>query len=174
MTLTRFLPSLLLGLAITSPAAAQGTASLQTCRALTDPGARLACYDALPLPPAPAAAPPAAAAPPRTAPAPAAAAVTPVPPAAAAAAAQSNFGLESKVAQEAPDALDSFIEGRFEGWGGGSRIKLANGQVWQVTDGSQGYLIVTNPKVRVRRGVFGAFYMDIEGTNRSPKVRRVQ
>ncbi|MFZ5549541.1 MAG: hypothetical protein ACOZJX_12660 [Pseudomonadota bacterium] len=58
MTPIRFLPSLLLGLAIASPAAAQGTANLQTCRALTDPGARLACYDALPLPPAPAAAPP--------------------------------------------------------------------------------------------------------------------
>lgn len=161
---TKLLPSLLLGLAMASPAVAQGTASLQACRALTDPAARLACYDALPLPAA-APAPAATAAP---------AAAAPVAPAAPAATAQSNFGLEAKTAQDAPDAIDSSIEGRFEGWDGKTRIKLANGQVWQVTDGSHGVLNLSNPKVRVRRGVFGAFYMDIEGTNRSPKVRRVQ
>jgi hypothetical protein len=166
MTPTKLLPSLLLALAMAAPAAAQGTASLQACRALTDPAARLACYDALPLPAAaPAPAPAATAAP---------AAAVPAAPAAAAATAQSNFGLEAKAAQDAPDAVDSTIEGRFEGWGSKTRIKLANGQVWEVSDGSQGVLNLSNPKVRVRRGVFGAFYMDIEGTNRSPKVRRVQ
>lgn len=178
MTPTKLLPSLLLGLAATFPAVAQGTAGLQTCRALTDPAARLACYDALPLPATtPATTPAAAPARPAATPAPTAtapAAAVPPAPAAAAAAAQSNFGLEAKAAQDAPDAIDSSIEGRFEGWEGKSRIKLANGQIWQVTDGSQGVLNLTNPKVRVRRGVFGAFYMDIEGTNRSPKVRRVQ
>jgi hypothetical protein len=177
MTPTKLLPSLLLALAMASPAVAQGTASLQACRALTDPAARLACYDALPLPaaapaPAPTAAPARPAAAPAATAAPAAAA--PVAPAAAAAAAQSNFGLEAKTAQDAPDAIDSSIEGRFEGWGSKTRIKLANGQVWEVSDGSHGVLNLSNPKVRVRRGVFGVFYMDIEGTNRSPRVRRVQ
>lgn len=152
MTHVPFLP-LLLGLAVSFPAFAQGS-SLQACRAIADAGARLACYDALPLPAATPAAAPAASAP--------------------AATAQSNFGLEAKAVQKAPDAIDSHIEGRFEGWSDKTRIKLANGQVWQVSDGSHAYLNLTNPKVRVRRGLFGAFFLDIEGTGRSPRVRRVE
>ena len=35
-------------------------------------------------------------------------------------------------------------------------------------------LDVLNPKVRVRRGALGAFFLEFEGSNRSPKVRRVQ
>lgn len=168
MTSPRHLP-LLLALAAGAPAFAQAGGSLQACRALTDPAARLACYDALPLP---AAAPAAAAA--RPAPAPAAAPAAAPTAAAAAPGTAGSFGFEAKAVQNAPDSLDSAIEGRFEGWGPKSRIRLANGQVWQVTDGSQGVLDLHSPKVRVRRGVFGAFYLDIEGTNRSPKVRRVE
>lgn len=176
MTQAKLLPSLLLGLAITSPAWAQGAGSLQACRAIADAATRLACYDALPLPataPAPTAAAPAPARAPAVAAAPAAPAAPAVVPAPAANP-NASFGLETKAAQNALDAIDSNIEGRFEGWSGRTRIKLANGQVWEVTDGSHGVLNLSSPKVRVRRGVFGAFYMDIEGTNRSPKVRRVE
>jgi hypothetical protein len=31
-----------------------------------------------------------------------------------------------------------------------------------------------NPKVRVTRNVFGTLFLEIEGTNNSPKVRRVR
>jgi hypothetical protein len=72
-------------------------------------------------------------------------------------------------------AVDSHIPGEFRGWEAGSRIKLANGQVWEVADGSRGALApVIDPKVRVRRGVLGSFYLEIEGLNRSPRVRRVE
>jgi hypothetical protein len=165
MTHTKLLPLLLALSAVTAPTLAQPTGSLKACRAITEQAARLACYDALPLPTdAPAAA--RAAAP---APAGAATAATQAP-----ANPTSGFGLEAKAAQATPDAIDSHIEGRFEGWGAKSRIRLANGQVWEVTDGSRGVLNLNSPKVRVRKGVLGAFYMDIEGTNRSPKVRRVE
>jgi hypothetical protein len=46
--------------------------------------------------------------------------------------------------------------------------------VWRIADDSKGALWVENPKVRVRRGALGAFYLEIEGTNRSPRVQRLQ
>jgi hypothetical protein len=161
---SKLLPLLLTLSAVAAPALAQPAGSLKACRAITESAARLACYDALPLPTD------APAAPRSAAPAQAAAVAGKQAPANPA----SSFGLEAKAAQSAPDAIDSHIEGRFEGWEAKSRIRLANGQVWQVTDGSQGVLNLDSPKVRVRKGMFGAFYMDIEGTNRSPRVRRVE
>jgi hypothetical protein len=124
------------------------------CRGLTDTSARLACYDALPLPSVAAKS------------APAVAATVPQTPA--------QFGLESKAYKSELDLIESRIVGRFEGWSAGSRIKLENGQVWQVSDDTSRYLDMNNPKAVVRRGVLGAFYLEIDGTNHSPKVKRVQ
>jgi hypothetical protein len=84
------------------------------------------------------------------------------------------FGFESRRPAGTPDAIESHIPGQFEGWRAGDRISLANGQVWQIADGSQGALWVQNPKVRVRRGLLGAFFLEVEGTNRSPRVVRVK
>ena len=56
------------------------------------------------------------------------------------------------------NAIESQIPGRFEGWQPNTRIRLANGQVWQVTDGSSRIYDVNNPKVEIRRGMLGAFY----------------
>jgi hypothetical protein len=142
-------------------------AGLLRCRALGDGPARLACYDALPLSSqAPRAASPQAAAP-GGRPAPAA-----VPPAVAPSAA-GQFGLAAKPAEEL-QAIHSSIPGLFEGWRPNERIRLANGQVWQVADDTSSLLQRRDPKVTVRRGALGAFYLDIEGDNRSPRVRRVQ
>lgn len=85
-----------------------------------------------------------------------------------------KFGLERAVDKTAPEAIDSYIPGHFEGWQAGASIRLANGQVWQVNDNSSGVHFIDNPKVRVRHGVFSAYYLEIEGTNRSPRVTRVQ
>jgi hypothetical protein len=46
--------------------------------------------------------------------------------------------------------------------------------VWQVSDDSSLYLGRDNPKVTVRRGAFGSFFMDFEHENRSPRVRRIR
>lgn len=144
-------------LLLVTPVALADDAGLLRCRAVKDSTARLACYDALVVPsgalkPVPSAAPPAAA------PAP-----TPA-----------QFGLEHRQAPQLLEAIESSIPGRFDGWGPGASIRLANGQVWQVADGSSGAHWVENPKVRVRRGALGAFYLEIEGTNRSPRVTRQQ
>lgn len=131
-------------------------AALRRCRGIADAGARLACYDALPLPGpgvsgAQGAAPPAPAAAPSL---------------------MERFGLETR--QPQADRIESHIPGLFTGWDPNSSIRLANGQVWRVVDGSWLHGEWTNPKVTVRRGVFGAFFLDIEGENRSPRVQRVR
>jgi hypothetical protein len=133
------------------PALASDAAILQ-CRALSDAQARLACYDGIPL-----GAQPALAASPAASP-------------------QQNFGLEAAKRQEAePASIESTIEGRFDGWDPGAQIRLANGQVWRVVDGSSAVLPgMKNPKVKVVRNLLGTMFLEIEGTNNSPKVRRVR
>jgi hypothetical protein len=139
-------------------------AGLMRCRAIGDSAARLACYDALarqvegrfgqPKTSAPAVVAPAAprAAPPQTV---------------------ANFGMENRQPLEL-QSIQSHIPGRFEGWKANSRIQLANGQVWQVTDGSSVMMWLENPKVEVRRGALGSFFLDIENDKRSPRVKRIQ
>lgn len=139
---------------------------LRRCRAIPDTAARLACYDALPLAtqaPAPGAAgsakgggQPGAATPGRPAPPP-----------------EAQFGLAPKPSEEVA-SIQSNIPGLFEGWRPNQRIRLANGQVWQIADESTSFIQRRDPKVTVRRGALGAFYLDIEGDNRSPRVRRVE
>ncbi|MDP1899887.1 MAG: hypothetical protein Q8K96_05485 [Rubrivivax sp.] len=163
--MTRSLIALTLcGLFATGAALAADDAALRRCRALADAPARLACYDALPLGAAAAAA---------TAAAPGAQTMgTPPVAAAAPAATPATFGLEQQRA-ELPE-INSRIAGRFEGWGPRSRIRLANGQLWQVSDDSSGVYDLMDPKVTVRRATLGSFILEIEGARRAPRVRRVE
>jgi len=164
MKLTLLLPLLLL-----SGAASANDAALRQCRAVADGAARLACYDALPLgtavSPLPAekiaAAVPASVAP-TAAPA----------PALAAPALASTFGLQR--ADEVVQEVSSSLPGLFEGWSPGQRFRLANGQLWQISDDSSGVYYLRDPKVTVRRGALGSFVLDIDGAKRMPRVRRLE
>jgi hypothetical protein len=157
---------LLLG--VSSLAIADDAAILR-CRTVTESVARLACYDALVITPAVNNSRTDAATGKVVAPAVAASTST------LQAQKSSQFGLEEKAAKKDElDAIDSHIVGSFEGWRAGSNIRLANGQVWQVTDDSSRAHYIDNPKVRIRRGALGAFYLEIQGTNHSPRVKRVQ
>ena len=144
-----------------SPATQADDGALRRCRGIADAPARLACYDALPLPEAGAAAPAAA---------PAAAARPAAPPREASL--LERFGLESR--QPQADRIESHIHGLFTGCDANSQIRLANVQVWRVVDGSWLHGEWNNPKVSVRRGVLGSFYLDIEGESRSPRVQRIR
>jgi len=131
------------------------------CRAIVDAPSRLACYDAVMLPAAGTAKPEpvdlrrgASSSEPRLA--------------------AEQFGLETRSRGPVLDEVESRIPGRFEGWRPKSVIKLSNGQVWQVSDDSNGFYRLDNPKVKIRRGMLGAFFLEIEGVNRSPKVRRLE
>ena len=150
----------LLALLAASTAVFGDDAGLRRCRLIADSPARLACYDALPLATHPA--PAAAASRARAASAPRAPVQS-----------EAQFGLAPKPSEEL-SSIESHIPGLFEGWRPNERIRLANGQVWQVVDESSSRLQRREPKVTVRRGALGAFYLDIEGDNRSPRVRRVQ
>lgn len=86
---------------------------------------------------------------------------------------EAKFGLAPKPSEEL-ESIHSHIPGLFEGWRPNARIRLANGQVWQIADDSTNLLQRREPRVTIRRGALGAFYLDIEGDNRSPRVRRVQ
>ena len=81
-----------------------------------------------------------------------------------------GFGQQRR---DEPQTITSQIVGVFEGWGPRSRITLANGQVWQVEDGSEGVYFLQSPKVTVRRALMGGFQLEIEGARRVPRVRRV-
>ena len=130
--------------------------ALANCQRIDDRTARYACYDALPLP----------------------AGVVRVSPAKPEPVSGADFGLESQklaaAVAQGPEELTSTIPGRFEGWGPNSQLKLANGQVWQIVDGSTAYFPRESPRVTITRGILGTFFLKVDGLNRTPKVKRVQ
>jgi len=76
---------------------------------------------------------------------------------------------------DARDDISSNIIGDFTGFGGGTIIKLENGQVWQVTDGElRGIKTLSNPKVSIRPGLIGGWRLQVEGYNAVAKVKRLQ
>lgn len=155
----------LLVLTLAAGAAFANDAGLQRCRAIKESAQRLACYDALPIV-APPAASPMPGAPP--------AAVVPVPAPSLTQSLLSRFGFEQRPQPDELASVQSHIPGRFQGWQPMSLIKLANGQVWQISDGSSRFAWVESPRVTVTRGAIGSFFLEIEGVNPAPRVRRVQ
>lgn len=148
-----------------SGAALADDAAMLRCRALADVASRAQCYDAIPVPDA------------------AAVRVVGSAPVTAAAAAPTpaqmarSFGFETAAKHQPAqlEQLESSIAGPFDGWRANQRLKLANGQVWQVSDDSDAIAAASvNPKVTLVRGSLGAMFMEIEGVRRSPKVRRVE
>lgn len=152
-------------------------AAIQRCRQEPDALLRLKCYDAIPLP----ATSTASGASRQAVPAPQEQAASAQRAAAGTAAAPADtsaqFGLENRPQpQQAlpPDSIESVIPGRFDGWVRGSRFRLANGQVWEIRDNSQGTYDLRDPRVRISRGVSGSFFMEVAGVSQTPRVRRVE
>jgi hypothetical protein len=146
-----------LSCAVTANAMASDDA-LTRCRAITENAARLTCYDAIVI------------APPQSSSSSAASAgkASPAQPT------PEQFGLQPKANPNEINSIESTFAGKFEGWGPNSRITLANGQVWQVADDSSAFCNCDNKKVLIRRGALGTFFLEIEGTNRSPRVKRLK
>lgn len=134
----------MVGIALSSLANAQEL-PLRKCRGITDAAARLACYDSIP----------AASAPDSDS-------------------AKNDFGLVSLDAEKRKEIIASSVGAEFDGWRSNGRILLENGQVWEVVDGSSGYVGPLNRKVIVRRAALGSFRMEFEGLNASPTVRRIK
>ena len=74
-----------------------------------------------------------------------------------------------------PDTLASRITGRFDGWNKLDRVKLANGQVWQLLDEGTSIGARTDPQVLIKAGALKAsYFMTIEGLGAPVRVKRVQ
>jgi hypothetical protein len=160
----------LFALLLVSTAALADDAALLKCRQLEDGPVRLACYNAIAIP---AVAPVVAAAPGAPAVAAAPAYTTVAAPTRDEMAAM--FGLEPEILKSARlSAIETSISGPFDGWVRGQRIRLANGQVWQVVDDTEDVVELNNPKVTVKRGLLGAMFLDIDGAHRNAKVKRVR
>ncbi|HEY0955245.1 MAG TPA: hypothetical protein VGE36_10835 [Roseateles sp.] len=131
---------------------------VKACRLKVDATSRLGCYDAMKLP--------------------GGEAVAAAKPAAPAAEAVAKFGQEAiKPPAGAPPALkqvESRIRGKFQGWGPNKRIELENGQVWRIADDSEALYELQDPKVIVHRGLFGAYFLEIEGVPFQVRVVRAR
>jgi hypothetical protein len=149
-------------------------AELLRCRAIAEAIPRVACYDAITLPALMGAAATGRVATVAAATAPASGVAAPAPASAAAGDATRQFGMGDRPATPLPQSIESAIEGDFDGWAAGTRLRLANGQVWEVVDGSTAGYRLRNPKVRISRGMLGSFFLHLEGVSQSPRVRRVQ
>lgn len=163
-------------LSVCGTALATDDAAVLRCRAISDVSGRVACYDAMPL---------SGAARPASAPAAAVTTAANVATSAATSAAttvatspEQNFGLSGfqlRQQNNEPNAISSTLVGHIEGWGPSTRFTLANGQIWRVADDSQASIVeLDNPKVKLVRNGLGTIFLEIEGTNQSPRVRRVQ
>jgi hypothetical protein len=76
---------------------------------------------------------------------------------------------------EQVESIDSTIVGNFDGWGPATTFLLANGQRWKIIDGSEAILAKTDhQKIKITRNFIGTLFMQVEGSNQSPKVRRVE
>lgn len=150
----------ILSLMASSAALADDTA-MRACRTVTESDARLNCYDKIEL---------GAAAPVRPAGIKQAPALTP----------QQSFGLPAaplavQARPEQIDAIESTIVGNFDGWGPTTTFKLANGQRWKIIDGSEAILPNSDHQhIKIKRNFLGTLFMEVQGSNQSPKVRRVE
>ena len=160
--------SLFLALSLASSAAVAADADLLRCLVIGEVPARLACYDGL-----------ATAVRDAKAPSAIAAAAVPIaaPAAAVAAAAAQNFGRPPAPAAQpaAADLLESRIDGSIDGWRPGSQLRLVNGQIWRVTgDNETSFAPLTNPKVLIRPGMMGSYFLEVEGLSFQVRVKRLQ
>jgi len=73
------------------------------------------------------------------------------------------------------EPIESSIVGPFGGFGKGNRFVLANGQEWEQTDGTS-YVGARKPdlQVKIKPGMAGVWYLQVQGINSQPKVRRVK
>lgn len=140
----------------------------EDCAAINDATARLACYDLSAT---------------RKATAEFAPEQPPVPevPAAPAASELDKFGAEALPPTQAEKAaqnkeLKAHIKGAFNEWKHGKIFELDNGQTWKAVtyDEVRDSKIPPDPAVTITKSVFGGYWMKLDGTDRSLRVRRVK
>ncbi|MFT4248254.1 MAG: hypothetical protein QM581_09485 [Pseudomonas sp.] len=73
------------------------------------------------------------------------------------------------------EPIESTLAGDFDGFGKGKKYLLANGQEWEQTEStSLSGARLSSPKVKIRPGIAGVWYMQVGNYNTRAKVRRVK
>lgn len=80
-----------------------------------------------------------------------------------------------RAAPSADGDIVSRIPGQFKGWSGRTQFVLENGQVWEgLADSGSLSVNLVDPEVRIKKGLFGTWYLSVEGYNTTAKVRRIK
>jgi len=88
-------------------------------------------------------------------------------------AAQSVQAERERRSEQEKTPVSSSLKGEFRGWQNGTVFELENGQRWRVIDSDfQATRRLSNPKVTISPGLFGSWYMLVEGTTVKAKVKR--
>ncbi|MHA6205411.1 hypothetical protein ACXU4B_13375 [Dyella soli] len=67
------------------------------------------------------------------------------------------------------------VQGEFSGFSGHGEFTLDNGQVWKQADNTRiACLTSNNPKVEIKRSLFGNWMMSVDGCNDTTSVTRVR
>lgn len=85
-----------------------------------------------------------------------------------------DFGLEMQQARDSADQIESRYDGFFKGWDGATVFRLENGQVWKQSESGRLSLKAERPMITIKRGWFGAYYLNVEGANKSIRVKRIK
>jgi hypothetical protein len=76
---------------------------------------------------------------------------------------------------EGAEVFESRLAGDYTGWEGRTLFRLENGQVWQQADaGVRVDDRRVQPRVRLRPGAVGTYWLEIEGVRERVKVRPVK
>ena len=95
------------------------------------------------------------------------------------AAAQATEGLRSRARGflnfGENETIEATLDGEFRGFSQGRVYRLDNGQEWEQIDGaSLAGVRLSNPKVVIRSGLLGAWYMRVGSYGTNAKVRRIK
>ncbi len=73
------------------------------------------------------------------------------------------------------EPITGVLQGEFRGFGKGRVYVLDNGQEWEQTDATTlAGVRKSSPRVSIKPGVMGVWYMKVDGVNTQPKVRRTK
>lgn len=76
---------------------------------------------------------------------------------------------------DSAEAVESRLVGDYDGWSGRTSFKLENGQIWeQVSGGQRIDRKRTAPKVKVYPGLFGVYWLEVEGIRERVKVKPIK
>jgi len=88
--------------------------------------------------------------------------------------AEERFGLERDLVSIGSDDLSGTAVGDFGMWQRGQRVRLENGQVWEVVDYNRIFHKASNPEVTIKKGFLGSYYMHMDGLGKGIKVKRLK